>query len=260
MKRIAKMILPRSTRVQMRFAVMNLRGILPFKKKVFCNVCGRHSWQFFPFNGRSNAMCSGCFSLERHRLLFNFIQTEFPTLLNGKCRILHLAPEACLSHQFNKNKQATYDTADNMSQFIAGVEAKPKYCMDITDLKFDDCTFDFVICNHVLEHVPEDQKAMSELHRVLRPNGKGLINCPINPDATETMEDFSLPPEERKRLYGERDHVRYYAMPDYLARLQKAGFSTIVRDFGKETELDEFVNGIMTHEQIVICEKKSESA
>jgi len=241
--------------MQLRYGCTNAMGLLPLGKKVFCNVCKRSSWRFFPFRTRLNAMCSGCFSLERHRLLYALIENEFPQMLNEQCRILHLAPEACLSKQFEENDKATYETADNMSQFIPGVETKPKHCMDITDIKFEDDFFDFVICNHVLEHVPDDHKAMSELFRVLRPGGVGLINVPSRRDETETLEDFSLPPEERKKQYGARDHVRYYAIPDFANRLQRVGFSTEIRDYGIETSLDKIKNGITPHEQIVVSRK-----
>ena len=230
-------------------------GLLPLGKKAFCNVCKRHSWRFFPFRSRPNAMCSGCFSLERHRLLFALIENDFPQLLNEQCRILHFAPEACLSKQIEKNKKADYQTADNMSQFIPGVEAEPKHCMDITNIEFEDASFDFVICNHVLEHVPDDRKAMSELYRVLKPGGVGLINVPARRDETETLEDFSLSPEERQKQYGARDHVRYYAIPDFANRLRSVGFSTDIRDYGTETSLDKIENGIMSHEQIVVSTK-----
>ena len=105
------------------------------------------------------------------------------------------------------------------------LRVEPKHCIDITDIKFEDNSFDFILCNHVLEHVPDDRKAMSELYRVLRPGGVGLINVPARCNETETLEDLTLPPEQRRKLYGAQDHVRYYANPDFAKRLQSVGFS-----------------------------------
>ena len=255
MKKLLRLILPVSARAQLRHGFVKVIGGMPFGNKVFCNVCKHRSWRFFRFRSRPNAMCSKCFSLERHRLLFELIENEFPAMLNDQCRILHFAAEACLHNQIAKNEKADYHTADNMSQFIHGVEIKPKHCMDITDIKFEDDSFDYIICNHVLEHVPDDRKAMSELYRVLRPGGVGLINIPARKNETETLDDPTLTPEQRRKHYGAQDHLRYYANPDFANRLQSVGFTTVIRDYGTETSLDPIKNRIMTHEQIVISRK-----
>ncbi len=94
--------------------------------------------------------------------------------------------------------------------------------MDITDVQYPDDTFDVIYCSHVLEHVPEDRKAMRELRRVLAPAGWAVLQVPIT--AEETFEDPSVTdPEERERLFGQCDHVRRYG-PDYALRLKEAGF------------------------------------
>ncbi|MEM8943672.1 MAG: methyltransferase domain-containing protein [Planctomycetota bacterium] len=200
-------------------------------------------------------MCSGCFSLERHRLLIDYIECELPAMLNDSCQILHLAAEACVSWRVRQNANATYVTADNMSQFIDGLEEAPDHVMDITDLNFEDETFDYVICYHVLEHVPDDQQGMGELYRVLKQGGVGLINVPLRRESSQTLEDTTLNDEQRALQYGAADHLRYYGVDDFKSRLERAGFTVMVRDYGRETELDEVKNGIMTHEKIVVSTK-----
>lgn len=94
---------------------------------------------------------------------------------------------------------------------------------DITQLPFGENYFDLIICYHVLEHVTDDKKAMKELFRVLKSGGVALLQVPFSEN--ETMEDASVTnPEERKKLFGQEDHVRYYGRRDFVSRLQQTGF------------------------------------
>jgi len=156
-----------------------------------------------------------CGAFERHRLLLPFLR-EHTDLFDGKSkRMLHVAPEPALRKIFANATGAGYLSAD---LFDEDVMEK----MDISNITYPDGTFDIVFCSHVLEHVPEDRKAMSELCRVLKPGGWAILNVPITADVT--LEDPTVTsPEERLRLYGQDDHVRRYGM-DYEERLREAGF------------------------------------
>ncbi len=94
---------------------------------------------------------------------------------------------------------------------------------DITQLPFAENYFDLIICYHVLEHVTDDRRAMSELFRVLKSGGVVLLQVPFSEN--ETLEDSSITsPEKRKKLFGQEDHVRYYGRRDFVSRLQQTGF------------------------------------
>lgn len=100
--------------------------------------------------------------------------------------------------------------------------------MDITDIRFPDDYFDEIICNHVLEHVIDDGKAMSELYRILNPGGWAILQVPISLTLKNTYEDFSITTiTGREQALGQDDHVRIYA-EDYQARLAQAGFKVNV--------------------------------
>ena len=110
-----------------------------------------------------------------------------------------------------------YVTTDLISP-IADVKA------DICDLPFPDNEFDFIFCNHVLEHIPNDKKAMREIFRVLKNNGTAIIQVPYDKNKRETYEDDNITdPKERRRIFGQYDHVRIYGM-DYFDRLRSVGF------------------------------------
>jgi SAM-dependent methyltransferase len=99
--------------------------------------------------------------------------------------------------------------------------------MDITRMPLPDSSFDIILCSHVLEHVEDDRRAMAEMYRVLRPGGSAIIQVPLQGDTT--LEDPSATTaDERKRLFGQHDHVRIYGL-DITKRLEDAGF-------GVETE------------------------
>ncbi|HEX5438955.1 MAG TPA: class I SAM-dependent methyltransferase [Gemmatimonadaceae bacterium] len=140
-------------------------------------------------------------------------------LSDPSARMLHIAPEACLEPRLKKLLGTNYLTAD-LSNPRAMVQ------MDITDIRYPDQSFDIIFCNHVLEHVPDDRKAMREMHRVLSDTGCAILLVPITVD--ETFEDPSVTdPAERLRLFGQHDHVRRYG-PDYVDRLRSAGFTVHV--------------------------------
>ena len=96
--------------------------------------------------------------------------------------------------------------------------------LDIADMNFEDNFFDVIICSHVLEHVKDDQKAMHELFRVLKPKGIAILQVPISKTARETFEDFSITtPEGREKYFGQKDHVRIYGK-NYKERLNSVHF------------------------------------
>lgn len=144
-----------------------------------------------------------------------FLRTQTP-LFDGTPRaLLHIAPEPALRPHFAAAAGPGYRAADQRPG--TGVEA-----LDVTDIGYPSATFDVIYCSHVLEHVPEDRRALGELRRVLKPGGFAILNVPIT--AAATIEDLSVTdPEERLRRYGQRDHVRRYG-PDYTDRLAQAGF------------------------------------
>lgn len=165
---------------------------------------------------RPNALAPGSNSLERHRLLWIFLQRE-TQFFSQPAKMLHIAPEQCFYGLFRKMPHLDYLTAD-LNSPIADVK------MDIHNIQYPDHTFDVIFCNHVLEHVTDDAQCMRELCRVLKPGGLAVMQVPHYPEIGPTIEDPTIEdPKERERLFGQYDHVRKYGN-DYQERLQKAGF------------------------------------
>lgn len=183
----------------------------------YCPVCEHWSRRFNPAGRRlrSEAVCPFCGARERHRLLWRFCLTQ-TDLFNGRAkRILHFAPETCLRGRLSKRLGENYVTTDLEKDQVT-------LKLDITALGLADETFDVIICNHVLEHVPNDCAAMRELHRVLKPSGWAVVTVPTH--AGPTREDSSVTtPEQRLRAFGQEDHVRAYGS-DFQDRLVDAGF------------------------------------
>jgi SAM-dependent methyltransferase len=192
-------------------------------------INGKSYKKFLPYGygeQRPNVLSPGTLSLERHRLLWLFLKNE-TDFFTAQKKVLHMAPEQSFLPLFKKMKNLDYTTADLYSP-IVDVKA------DILDLPFEENTFDVVICNHVLEHIEDDTKAMSELYRVLKPGGMGIFQVPQDLKLEKTYEDFNITdPEERKKHFGQYDHVRIYGR-DYFNRLRKAGFTVEEVDYSKE--------------------------
>lgn len=204
--------------------------VLFFKGNKFTDPIDGKSYRKFLTYGygkqRPNALSPGTLSLERHRQMWLYLQNE-TNFFTDKLKVLHIAPEQEFLRKFKKMKNLDYTSADLFSP-IVDVKA------DILDLPFADNSFDVIICNHVLEHIVDDRKAMSELYRVMKPKGWGIVQVPMKNSLEKTYEDFSIiDPKERQKHFGQYDHVRWYGM-DYFDRLKSVGFETEINFYSQK--------------------------
>ncbi|WP_435622903.1 class I SAM-dependent methyltransferase [Flagellimonas sp.] len=206
--------------------------------KYICPICGFKSKDFFPTGfdipvirqkeiigaGRRNAGCYKCGSNDRERLIYTYLSEKLNLFKESKdLKILHLAPEKNLSKALLSSGFTHYVCGDLFTEGYS----YPDYVqnMNVLDIPYEDNYFDVIICNHLLEHVPDDIKAMKELYRVLARGGKAILQVPISKNSEETFEDFSIAdPKEREAVFGQFDHVRIYGQ-DYVQRLTSAGFT-----------------------------------
>lgn len=215
-----------------RFAgtILKIVGVFYLGNKFTDPISGKSYRKLLPYGRivtRKNALAPHSMSLERHRLIWLYLK-ERTDFFTEKNRVLHIAPEYCFIKKFAKLPNIDYVTADLNSPWA-------KIKLDIQDMPLPDNSFDVILCNHVLEHVPDDAKAMSELYRVMKPYGFGIFQVPINTSLNQTLEDKTInTPALRELHYGQRDHLRLYGQ-DYPQKLRDAGF--IVTE-------DNFVNSL----------------
>ncbi|XMO87277.1 methyltransferase domain-containing protein [Algibacter sp. AS12] len=229
MKKIFKLILniiPRPILIRLSYIA---RPILAFflKGNTFTDPIDGKSFKTFLSYGygtqRDNVLSPSTLSLERHRLLWLYLKnkTEFFTAQKS---VLHFAPEQCFLKRFRKLENLDYTTTDLLSP-IADVKA------DICNLPFKDNSYDIILCNHVLEHIPDDTKAMQELYRVMKPGGYGIFQIPQDLNRASTFEDDSISDKkERAKIFGQYDHVRVYGR-DYFDKLRSIGFKVEEVDY-----------------------------
>ena len=215
-------------------------------------INGKSYRKFLPYGyevQRDNALAPGTLSLERHRLLWLYLKNE-TDFFTKNLKVLHVAPEQCFYKLFRNQQNLEYTTTDLESP-LADVKA------DICDLPFEDNSFDVVFCNHVLEHIPDDQKAMSELYRILKPGGWGIFQIPQDISRASTYEDFTITePEERKKHFGQYDHVRLYGM-DYFSRLEAVGFQVSQVKYSEKIGAKLSTKyALMDNEILPVCYKK----
>mgnify|MGYP006124507025 FL=1 len=216
-------------------------------------IDGRSFRKFLPYGyvkQRENALSPSTLSLERHRLMWLFLRdnTTFFTATK-KLKVLHIAPEQCFLDIFRKQQNLNYITSDLESP-IADVKA------DICDLPFKENEFDVVFCNHVLEHISNDTKAMQELYRVLKPGGFGIFQIPQDLSKAITFEDNTITDrKERAKLFGQYDHVRVYGR-DYFDKLRSIGFKVDEVDYTKKITLEKIEEFcLMQNEILPVCYK-----
>lgn len=210
------------------------------RRSTFCSVCGNREVEFLPlpefyidnarlhgFEHTGNAemlsldayTCSYCGASDRERIYALWIDQQFKkSFFSESMRVIHFAPEAALSEKLKKLGFLDYKTADLQMGDV-------DYKVDMMNMPFDDESFDFFICSHVLEHVESDDQAIKELYRITRPGGCGILVAPIILGLESTLEDPSVTDDAgRWRLYGQNDHLRLYAHDDYVKKIRSHGF------------------------------------
>ena len=189
---------------------------------VECVLCKHQFTGFVPHRKRQNVRCLQCDSFDRDRLVYLYLLAQ--DFFNQSYSLLHVAPEKPLYEKLAKSPTLYYVPAD-LEPYTYPYHGRPRIKkVDITNIRYPNEFFDVILCNHVLEHVLEDRKAMRELFRVLKKGGWGIFQVPWDPTRASTYEDLSITdPKERERHFGQYNHVRWYGQ-DYLQRLEEVGF------------------------------------
>lgn len=254
MKSIISFLLRKVPRKYLQiFSHYGLRVLAIFYKGkgVQCPVCESEFKKFVPYGrqSRPNALCPHCLALERHRLIWLYLQrkTDFFT---AKRKMLHIAPELSFMDRFEALPNLEYITGD-----IESPLAKVK--MDIHEIPFEENTFDVIFCNHVLEHVADDILAMREMRRVLKPGGWAILQVPMfYPLKETTYSDESITdPKERELHFGQDDHVRMYGL-DYGKRLASAGFKVVEEQLINELDHEEVIRYALPQKEIIFRVEK----
>ena len=234
----------------------------PPKKLHTCPSCGKSFPYFYPIvAGDSisyNVQCPHCNSYERHRAQWLYYTKETTIFTSEKpVAILHCAPEKLFFTQFYENPNVDYYPVDKWEGYTVCGKKMRDY-VDITKLPYAEDMFDYILCNHVLEHIEDEQAALFELKRVLKPDGYAFLNVPIDPSMEETLENpayntYAL----RLKYYGQCDHVRKYGL-DYQKRLEKAGFIVtciVVNEYFTPQQIEQY--GLLANDRLYFCQKKN---
>jgi SAM-dependent methyltransferase len=237
-----------------------------FRGKGFtCNYCGGEYKKFVPeyptpdiegvLKAHSvvagygdNVVCPNCLSKNRERLLKAVIAGYLPI---KEKKILHFSPERNLYHWLTQ--EAIIKTVDIAPGFYRDIDPQITFA-DATNLSFPDNSFDIVIANHILEHIPSDKKAMREIYRVLRPQGVAILQVPYSETLTTTIEEPDIAdPDRQAALFGQKDHVRIYALRDYVQRLEAAGFRVRLLDPKTLSAFRPYA--IQENETVILCHR-----
>lgn len=232
MKKIFKFILnlvPRPILIRMSYLIRPVLVLWLKGNKYTDPIDGKSFRKFLPYgyeNQRDNVLSPSTLSLERHRLLWLYLKNE-TDFFSAPKKVLHFAPEQAFYKRFRNQKNLDYTTTD-LNSPLADVKA------DICNLPFKDEEFDVIFCNHVLEHIPDDTKAMQELYRILKKGGMGIFQIPQDLSREKTFEDNSIiDRKERAKIFGQYDHVRIYGR-DYFDKLRSIGFRVVEEDYTKK--------------------------
>jgi len=251
-KKLYKKILSGRKRINIRLYFEKRTAFIYKGNNFECNCCGRTFRKLKPKGNivRQNAKCPYCGSLERTRVLLFYLENETDIFTKEPCKVLHIAPEWCLIPLFNQCTSMEYIDADINPDFA-------NHVVDIESIPYPDNYFDYIICSHVLGHVSDEQKAIEELHRVLKSDGKALIMTILDRKSEKTHEDTAITTaEERLKNYSEADLVRLHGL-DFAQRLSHR-FHVEENDYRKhfnDSFQKRFSLGDGNREIIFICTK-----
>lgn len=257
-----KIIIPRRYHSKMSFLYNYSRSLFFFGFKYKCIFCNGHFRKLLPTGlkndvalsfiggGYRYTLCPRCHSLDRERLIYYYIKNKTNILHSQKSiKLLHIAPERNLQKVFRASSNLKYISGD-LNPLVADRK------IDITNINFKDNYFDFIVGSHVLEHIQDDRKAMSELFRVLRIGGKAILQVPISKYNERTFEDFSIiSQKEREKCFGQKDHVRIYGK-DYKERLESVGFKVELYDIKKDLSIKDIKRFGLNEEEILYIGQK----
>ncbi len=227
--------LPRPLLIRISYAFKLLAPYIYGGDKVSCPVCERSFRKFLSYGSkvahRENVLCPYDLTLERHRLMWYYLKNESDFFTASNLNLLHIAPEQCFHKKFKKQKNLNYLTGDLESP-IADLH------FDVHDIPLKDNSYDVIFCNHVLEHVKDDQKCMQELFRVMKKGGWGIFQVPIDYSREETYEDPTIKSKKERELhYWQKDHLRLYGL-DYPKKLENAGFRVSTYNYHDHIAID----------------------
>jgi SAM-dependent methyltransferase len=239
LKKIILSLIPGSVLIRFEYPLRYLYSLRFLGTTCQCNLCNTGLKAFIPLE--NDLLCPRCGSLQRTRRLFHLLENQY---LDKKLSILDFSPSRSLYRKLKKSS-SSYLSSDFSGEFIADVS------FDITQIPVKEEQYDLILCYHILEHIPEDQKAMSELFRVLKKGGKCLIQTPFREG--EIYEDPAIQsPEERTKHFGQSDHLRVYSKEGLADRLRKAGFEVSILNFKEEKNNP---NGFQETESVLIAHR-----
>lgn len=247
LKKVTKSVLPTALFYNLKPVLRKAVSLFYRGNTNFCNICETNLRKFISLPNGTDLLCPACGSLARHRFLLHYLNISGSLVPNT--HILDFSPAEGFKKKLKSEIQLIYKTSNYKS-------VSEDFDFDITNILHNDNGFDTVICFHVLEHIPDDIKAMKELFRILKPGGKVLIQVPLKDG--EIYEDASITSEkERRKHFGQEDHVRIYSLTGLMERLQSVGFSlSFLRasEIYNNNDLSKF--GITVNEYILLAERK----
>lgn len=233
-------------------------------QKCYCNLCDKYFFSFLMIGekgklakqhnligmGPRRGGCPMCGSSDKYRWLY-YVLRNYTEIFIKQCSVLHFAPEKVISNKICENKQVYYVTGDKVDGLADSV-------IDMTDIHYSDNTFDYVIAGMVLEHIEDERRALSELKRVCKPQGKIILAIPFCEDMKSTLSNPEIKSQDDKmRYYGHRDHVRLYGR-DYAQRIADFGLVEVVCHKPKDIWTDREIkrNGLQGDYSIIIATKR----
>ena len=213
-KHVLKKLFGKDFLIKNELIFRKLYGFFYSGKNFQCTVCKKKLRKFIDIS-ENELMCPNCGSLARTRRLQSILQ-DF--LINQSIKILDFSPPRCMYRLLKENRQIDYISTDYAGEFIADKK------LNIVNIDESDNIYDLIVCYHVLEHIKDDKKAISELFRIMKHGGKGIIQTPFKDG--ETYENDLIKTEaERKIHFGQEDHVRVYSISGLCERLENVGFA-----------------------------------
>jgi len=264
MLKLIKSFLPREI-IEIIYKYLRLYRLFFLRGNNFlCPICKFKASKFLPYGKdyeaikkykiigmgfRKNAICPNCFSKDRERLLYLFLQNLIDKkLISFSSKVIHFSPEMSLEKNFFRKYFSNYFTADI-------IKNKSDFTIDLQNFNLKEKNFDLVICNHVLEHIEDDTTALKNIYSIIKPGGMAILQVPLS---TIIDVDFKkegiISDSEKLNYYGQSDHVRIYSEKNFLKKITDTGFNLNINEMIREKKKIPS-NGLNKSENVVLAIK-----
>jgi SAM-dependent methyltransferase len=216
-------------------------------RDIYCPFCpGFFKAERYPFSKEISSNCPVCGSTVEERTILLFLQTK-TEMMSGEKKILVIAEPGNIADYFENFPNAVLKIYTETGDFsIRDNSMKDRY---------PDDEFDIIVCNHVIEKLPQPQLILKEIKRILKPDGIAMMMAYVDYEKEKTVELAVTHFKDRLSLYGIPGNYRRYGK-DYPDQIRSFGLNVSKLKF--TSGFEKIPEGSIARDEVIYLVHKSD--